>query len=554
MYSNVHLVHLLSFCALVVGGATNTPTAQVKNGTYIGRYSADYDQDFFLGIPYAQPPVGDLRFRQAQPLNDTWEGVREALDYSPLCVGYGLDQTFYNQSEDCLTLNVVRPSGYTDQPLPVAFWIHGGSFTNGGGGDQRYNLSFIVDQSVEIGKPFIGVSINYRLHAWGFLSAKELTSEGVTNTGLRDQRLALHWVQENIAAFGGDSSKVTLFGESAGAASIGLHLTAYGGRNDSLFRAAILQSGNPVFYEAQKQPDAYQSLFDELVANTGCNSTADPVQCLRQVPFEQLNATIGASFLTHGNLSPAIDGDFIQTYGSVHLARGDIVPVPIIVGANTDEGASFPPQGINTEADFKASLAGLPEPIQEQILQAYPDDLSVNILASLGQQRPGPPYGAQFRRSASYWGDVAFVAPRRQTAETWAAQGAPAYSYRFNAIPNGVPPEIGVGHYNDIAYMFRNYLGTGYRPDILPFEGMPWGHFKLARLMSSSWARFISDLDPNAPWSGRYGKSTAWAKYSLDNPTNFVFDANVTSHSEPDNFRKEGIDLINANALALYRR
>lgn len=90
MYSTVDLLHVLSLCTLVLGGATNAPTAEVKNGTYVGRYSAEYDQDFFLAMPYAQPPVGDLRFRQAEPLNDTWEGAREALDYSPLCVGYGV--------------------------------------------------------------------------------------------------------------------------------------------------------------------------------------------------------------------------------------------------------------------------------------------------------------------------------------------------------------------------------------------------------------------------------------------------------------------------------
>lgn len=125
----------------------------------------------------------------------------------------------------------MRPSGYSDKNLPVAFWIHGGTYLNGGGADQRYNLSFIVDQSVSIGKPIIAVSINYRLSLWGFTSSNELAREGALNIGLRDQRLALHWVQENIKAFGGklqpsfslfiqadpvpgDPNKVTIFGES----------------------------------------------------------------------------------------------------------------------------------------------------------------------------------------------------------------------------------------------------------------------------------------------------------------------------------------------------
>jgi len=119
-------------------------------------------------------------------------------------------------------------------------WIHGGGLSMGGTQDERYNLSFIVDNSVAIGKPIIGVSIAYRLSGWGFLSSLEVAGSGQTNLGLRDQRLALHWLQENIGAFGGDPSKVTIWGESAGAGSVGWQLTAYNGRDDHLFRAGIM--------------------------------------------------------------------------------------------------------------------------------------------------------------------------------------------------------------------------------------------------------------------------------------------------------------------------
>jgi carboxylesterase type B len=160
------------------------------------------------------------------------------------CYGYGSDQWNYAVSEDCLYINVVRPSGYEHEKLPVAFWIHGGGFNQGGGVDQRYNASFMVKNSVDIGKPIIQVSINYRLSVWGFLSgSQELVDAGGLNLGLRDQRLALQWVQENIKSFGGDSSQVTIYGESAGGASVGFHLTAYSGRDDKLFRGAIMQSG-----------------------------------------------------------------------------------------------------------------------------------------------------------------------------------------------------------------------------------------------------------------------------------------------------------------------
>jgi carboxylesterase type B len=185
-------------------GPTLTPTATVRNGTYSGVYSSQYNQDYFLGVPFAQPPTENLRFRVPQSLNSSWTGVKSSTNYSASCVGYGTDDLPYSElSEDCLYLNIVRPTGYGSQKLPVAFWIHGGGLTQGSGIDQRYNLSFIVKKSVDIGKPVIAVSINYRLSMWGFITGEEVLDSGNANLGFRDQRLALHWVKENIAAFGG---------------------------------------------------------------------------------------------------------------------------------------------------------------------------------------------------------------------------------------------------------------------------------------------------------------------------------------------------------------
>lgn len=146
---------------------------------------------------------------------------------------------------DCLTLDVLRPAGATpDDKLPVLVWIYGGGFTAGGSADPRYNTSYLVNASVVIGKPIIAVSINYRVAGWGFLSSKEVSEAGASNIGLFDQRLALRWIQENIASFGGDPDAVTIMGESAGAFSVGYHLVGFDGRHDGLFRGAIMQSGN----------------------------------------------------------------------------------------------------------------------------------------------------------------------------------------------------------------------------------------------------------------------------------------------------------------------
>lgn len=136
--------------------SSTSPTVKVLNGSYSGVHNPQYDQEFFLGIPFAQPPVRDLRFRQAQPLNTTWSDTRNATEYSPECIGYGSDDWVLGNivSEDCLTLNVIRPSGATN--LPVGVWIYGGGQTEGGNRDPRYNLSFIVQQSTYAREPFIG--------------------------------------------------------------------------------------------------------------------------------------------------------------------------------------------------------------------------------------------------------------------------------------------------------------------------------------------------------------------------------------------------------------
>jgi len=193
---------ILSFLLDVLTPASATilqkaPIAHTRNGTYVGKHSTEYSQDFFLGIPYAQAPTGELRFRNPRSLVTSWNHIRPAIQYSPSCVGYGSSQMGYNVSEDCLYLNIIRPAWTSPKlKLPVVVWIHGGGFTQGSGVDLRYNMSFIVQQSQEMKQPILAVTINYRLSAWGFLQGySEEGEQGnsiESNWGFRDQRLALH--------------------------------------------------------------------------------------------------------------------------------------------------------------------------------------------------------------------------------------------------------------------------------------------------------------------------------------------------------------------------
>lgn len=236
--------------------ATATLLATTKNGTYQGRYLQDWDQDAFLGIPYAQPPLGDLRFRWPQSINSSFDGTRDASAYGYSCMQY---HSTFNISEDCLTLNVIRPSGNHTKPLPVLVWIYGGGLYAGSTADPQYNLSGIVRVSQDLGQPVIAVDMNYRLGMWGFLQTPGLVAEGSSNAGLMDQRLALRWIQENIAAFGGDPSRVVVWGESAGAQSIAYHLFSYDGRDDGLYRGAIMESGGPTGMENSLEPPSFRA-------------------------------------------------------------------------------------------------------------------------------------------------------------------------------------------------------------------------------------------------------------------------------------------------------
>ncbi|KAH0373221.1 alpha/beta-hydrolase, partial [Aureobasidium melanogenum] len=536
----------------------NAPTVNLKNGSYYGVHNSQYNQDFFLGIPFAQPPLEQLRFANPETLNSTWAGALPATNYAFECVGYGGDQIGYQQSEDCLYLNVVRPSGYENTSLPMVVWIHGGGFYMGGAVDRRYNLTFLVENSVKIGKPIMAASVAYRLGPFGFLNGDEVAGAGQTNIGLKDQRKALQWLQENGAAFGADTSKVTIMGESAGAASVGFHLTAFNGRDDKLFRAAIMESGNAISYNALNGSDTYQPKYAALTKAAGCGNTTNTLDCLRALPFTVLNNILNTTAFNSG-WNPALDGDFIARYGSEQLADGSFVHVPIINGANSDEGVSFSPLGINSTADLEVYLnttsseqyALTPDLVQE-LLDVYTSgqpDYLIPSTQELGQNVSslGPAFGPYYRASAAYFGDEVFIANRRKTCETWAANNVSAYSYRFNAIPTG--SEF-VAHFQEVAFVFNNLNGLGYAID--PFANKSAAFTDLSDFMSKSWVTFVHDLDPNG-YAGKNSSLPTWPAYSVSAPQNMVFDANVTSHTEPDTWRAEGIKLITDNNIQYHR-
>lgn len=334
------------FASLVVAVPTTRnqalqPVVHTRNGTLVGVHSSSYDQDFFLDIPYAAPPVGELRFQSPAPYEQTYH-QRDASHYGSACFGYNtfasISQVYTNYSEDCLTLNIVRPAN--SHKLPVVVWIHGGGFQFGSGIDTRYNMSYLVQQSVEIGAPIIGITINYRLGPWGYLASSEILDDGAANAGLKDQRIALLWLQENIAAFGGDPNKVTIQGESAGATSVGYQILAYGGNNENLFRSAIMESGSVFSPVKIVGVEFYQPIYDALLKKVNCASSSSSLECLRALPSSTLQATLSQAPF-NGSFTPFIDGTFLPYFPSQALAKGAFAHVPIIIGTNS--GSSFTP-------------------------------------------------------------------------------------------------------------------------------------------------------------------------------------------------------------------
>ena len=296
----------------------------------------------------------------------------------------------------------------------------------------------------------------------------------------------------------------------------------------------------------------------------GCTKATDSLDCLRHVPYTKLNAILNTTEFS-GAWNPVVDGDFIQRYASIQLSEGDFVKVPVIDGANTDEGTAFGPAPVQNTQQFVGWITNstegpnLPSAFASGVLSAYPDEPGYFIppVAEIGNYQYPPSYGAQYRRSAGYFGDAVMIANRRGTCQTWAAHGLDAFCYRFNTIPNGIPFTTGVTHFQEVAFVFDNTNGYGYNAahdSVNPFGGKPKSYTELAKLMSCSWASFIHDLNPNG-FKTRHSDAAAWPKYSVQDPKNIVWDANATSlaYTEPDTFRKAGIQWILDHALA-YRR
>lgn len=263
------------------------------------------------------------------------------------------------------------------------------------------------------------------------MASEDILDAGIANLGLKDQRIALHWIKENIAAFGGDADKITIFGESAGGGNVGYQATAYGGKDEGLFRGLIAQSGADG--TDMKNYTNPQKRYDTIVKAVGCNNKRDKLACLRKVPFEKLNATIE---LVPGNFYPVVDGDFVPDYPSTLLREGKFTKLPFLLGTNADEGTLFGGADISTDAQIAALIqnngAG-PDAKTTEILMALYPNIDALGLPDFYRVNAGGPVGAQFKRAIALQTDQLFLSWRRLRTDAWAKHGVPTYSYLFES-------------------------------------------------------------------------------------------------------------------------
>ncbi|OZJ01480.1 hypothetical protein BZG36_05632 [Bifiguratus adelaidae] len=379
-----------------LGCHSEAPTIDLGYATYQGSVIPGHVEQF-LGIRYAQPPIGDLRFRA--PLPPTLvKGIQSATQYGNACLQIGLSgNSTTPQSEDCLCLNIWRPADMNpEERLPILVFVYGGAFVNGESSYEAYRGDKLVKIS---GGRVIVVSLNYRLHAFGFLASKQVKDSGDLNAGLLDQRAAFMWIRRHASQFGGDASKITAFGESAGAISIGFHMIAHGGQQH-LFDQAMMSSGTAICGRCVPYAD-YQYNYDNIVNQTGCASSQDTLDCLRRIHATDLLQVVGTLYNSTGSgYYPVIDGTYISRFSKI----------PMLLGTNTDEGTYFALlNSINTTAQLVESIKEMAGAL---------NDTSVQIILNLyleASNPPGAPY-PEFSRAASIMGDMLFRCPAYFTA------------------------------------------------------------------------------------------------------------------------------------------
>lgn len=420
----------------------------------------------FKGIPFAAPPVGDLRWKAPQPVIP-WKDVRDASKYA---AGPIQGNPSPEYSEDCLYLNVWTPAHSAREKLPVLVWIYGGGFVFGNTADPSYDC----EELAKVGKDVVLVSINYRVGQLGFLALPELSAESPTQTsgnyGILDQIAALEWIQRNISKFGGNPEKVTIFGESAGGISVSMLCGSPLAKG--LIHGAISQSGGnfgptrPTTYPGENMQTLFQAeeAGQKLMASLGAKSLAE------------LRAMDASKFASRGLGSsswPIVDGYVILGDQSELYAAGRYNDIPVLIGYNSDEGASFSFGG-NTPESYKKNTEERYGPFADALMKVYPFT-----------SEDGGKQSRDLMRDAAFgWQTWNWARLQSETGKS------KVYLYYFDQHPDYPKgsPQYGKGspHGQDVSYVFQHLNNS-----------QPESDRSLSAVMGQYWLNFAKTGNPN---------------------------------------------------------
>lgn len=559
-------IALLAAVPVVVAAPANlkragAPTVTISHpqATVIGSAGLT-GVDSFNGIPFAQPPTGSLRLKPPQPIQTSLGTVQatgpakscpqfffstDTSDFPLSVIGelanIPLFQTVTDAGEDCLTVSIRRPSGTAaGAKLPVLVWIFGGGFELGS--TAMYDGTGLVSASMNLNMPIVFVAINYRVGGFGFMPGSEILKDGSANLGLLDQRLALEWIADNIAAFGGDPTKVTIWGESAGSISVFDQMALYDGDHTyngaPLFRAGIMNSGSIVPADPVDGVKG-QAVYDKVVESAGCASASDTLECLRGLDYTTfLNAANSVpGILSYNSVAlsylPRPDGTVLTASPEILAVSGKYASVPFIIGDQEDEGTIF--------ALFQSNISSTDQIVDYLqklfFLNASRDQLTALVATYPDVTTDGSPFRTsifnnwypQYKRIAAILGDLTFTITRRA----------------FLTIAQQVKPDVPFWSYLSSYDYGTPILGTFHGSDILQvFYGILPNY--ASRSFHSYYFSFVYDLDPNS----RASNFLDWPQWSANQTLmNFFNDHGALL---ADNFRQDTFDFLLSNVGSFH--
>ncbi|TYS10168.1 carboxylesterase/lipase family protein [Bacillus subtilis] len=478
-----------------------TPYGKVKGTTENGVH-------IWRGIPYAKPPVGQLRFKAPEP-PEAWKDELDTTAYGPICpqppdlmsLSYAEPP---RQSEDCLYLNVFAPDT-ENQNLPVMVWIHGGAFYLGAGSEPLYDGSSLAAQG-----DVIVVTLNYRLGPFGFLHLSSFDEAYSDNLGLLDQAAALKWVRDNISAFGGDPENVTVFGESAGGMSIAALLAMPAAKG--LFQKAIMESGASRTMTKEKAASTAAAFLQVLGIDESqldrlhTISAEDLLKAADQLRKAE-NENIFQLFF-----QPALDPKTLPAEPEKAIAEGAAAGIPLLIGTNRDEGYLFftPDSDVHSQETLDAALEYLlGQPLAEKAADLYPRSLEsqIHMMTDLLFWRPA----------------VAYAAAQSPYAPVW--------MYRFDWHSNK-PPYNKAFHALELPFVFGNLGGLEQMAKAEITDEVK----QLSHTIQSAWITFAKTGNPST-------EDVKWPAYHEETRKTLILDSEITIENDPESDKRQKLSL-----------